>query len=411
MIASIRKGDKVALDNLSVSSAIRVENQTNTSHPAAQRNFESEIEIPSEKQLRKMTGFDKSPAGDCSVQEIWVLTQEFMEDFNRAIPLFDEVWVKKTFCDLRNGDKSIEPSSMLCFQVILAIAHRLRAQSPVSTHIDELQASKYLQYISSQLGDFLLQKPSLLQAQCLMGMAILLQGTGLPERACALIAAALRILDQLHTNAPATRGLKISQNERQTLNVWWIGLFVDTSICLRKNLEPTIGLDEAQMSLLHLNVLTEAEAHWCGIIQAVDGGNHFSIFQAHVELAVLQMKVLRFTSTELRLHGSTQDDDELLALSQQFTNWRKCFSYPLTPTDICIAFHRSDIVHILILEAKAYETICAIYGIRNNDLVRLKRFQFWKTESNSVETLVIEASKTCLELFTLAPSGDVACNL
>lgn len=386
-----------------------VESSEMINEPNANQEILPDTHFQTESPFDKAFGAGVSPCSEYTIQEIWSLLQEYLEDFNRAIPLFQDSWVTDTFHQIFEDQQNISLGSSLCFHLIIAIAYRLRAQSPLSSDTDDMRANQYLKYVSSRIGDLLLESPSLQQAQCLMGMGVVLEGTGAPERTCALLSAALRILDQLCKDTSNNETENNLTSDIQINQVWLIGMFIDSSICLRNDMQPTISLEVAESYLLRLASLTEDKAKLNGIIRSTDGEKVINIFQAHIELSVLQLRVLKspFPSPSSSSEDLLQSlSDRALLLEQSFCSWRSSFFCPVDITEIRATFHRSDIVHLVILEGKAFETICAIHGITKNRLPALSQIKSWER----VLSPIVVAAKRILKLLALAPRGDITCS-
>lgn len=364
------------------------------------------LDIHGTQQRSKEISFPGSPASNSSAEELWMLVQEFLEDFNRALPLFNRDWVLVTFNQLYRDDNLVSGDSYLCFHVILAIAYRLRGQSPFSAFDDDSRASEYLQHVYSQLGKLIVQNPSLAQAQCLVGIAIVIQGTDDPERASTLLAAALRILRQLRSRLALDGEVSSAVERRQLEAVFQIAICIDISICLHTKQRPAIDLDVENFDLLPL-----ATGRDLGTIQSLNTHHSINLLQAHFSLAVLQNKILKsLPSDEWYFSSKLATSQAFQSLCQEFRDWRQSFFLSSTPDEISHCFHRSDVVHILILEAKAYESLCAIHGITQASLATMKHSQLSRNIYFSDGHLIVPQARRLLRLLSLAPTGDVACN-
>ncbi|KAJ5198271.1 uncharacterized protein N7498_007388 [Penicillium cinerascens] len=341
--------------------------------------------------------------------ETWMLVQEFLDDFNCAIPLFDKDWVRATFIRLYEDGETLPGNSSLAFHIILAIAYRLRAQSPLSNNSDDLQAREHLKVACSQLGNLLMQEPSLSQVQCLVGIATVLQGTHAAGRAAIVISSALRITQQLGVSRPSDAQIDLPDRCQLQL-VFWIAFFTDVSICMRTKQAPTIIVGDGQFDLP-----PERPSDGSGMILAVNDEYSFNILRFHVQLAVLQNQVLVSTSSPRPTYrGRAPTGESFQILCQAFRAWRLSLPAAINLPGMYSSLHRSDIVHVLILEAKALETVCAIHGITNDTPANLKSDHLSGDNQPlsfiSENSLVVEEARRFLNLLALAPVGDVACN-
>ncbi|KIV77689.1 hypothetical protein PV11_09472 [Exophiala sideris] len=343
-----------------------------------------------------------------STYKTWVLVQEFLQDFNRAVPLFDEDWVTNVFSQ-NSGDAETPENLLIASNIILAIAHRLRGQSPASEQEDDVNATAHLNYACLRVSRLIMQEPSLLQVQCLIGIAIAMEGAQNPEPASTILSAAVRCLVKLVSRRSRTEKLP-STAESQLELVCRIAFFMDTSMSLRGRLPRTLNFEH-----LNITLLSDDLAQQSSVIRTLDNKYFFNILQLHVQLALVQAKVMDYIIPSKRISpGQIHNDSEFQLLCQEYRAWRLSFVDIETLLAIHAALHRSDIVHILILEAKAFETLCALYLTTSPQMEEILRAQlaFAKSEFDDIEDdcLLMAEARRFLKLQGLAPIGDVACN-
>jgi hypothetical protein len=95
-------------------------------------------------------------------------------DFNAAIPLFDRVTISTLFEDCYSGRSVHSTISWVTLKLVLAIAHRLRAMSPLGVRQDTENAEIYLEECLSDLNQLIVERPSLLLCQCYIAFAIVI---------------------------------------------------------------------------------------------------------------------------------------------------------------------------------------------------------------------------------------------
>lgn len=102
------------------------------------------------------------------------LLQEYLEDFNAATPLFDRVTISTLFEDCYNGRSVVSVKYWIALKMILAIAHRLRAMSPLGVRQDSENAELYLEECVLELHILMMERPSLLLCQCYIAIAVVI---------------------------------------------------------------------------------------------------------------------------------------------------------------------------------------------------------------------------------------------
>lgn len=95
-------------------------------------------------------------------------------DFNAAVPLFDRVIISTCFEDCYSGRSMNSTISWVTLKLVLAIAHRLRAMSPLGVRQDTENAEIYLEECLSDLNQLVMEPPSLLLCQCYIAFAVVI---------------------------------------------------------------------------------------------------------------------------------------------------------------------------------------------------------------------------------------------
>lgn len=187
--------------------------------------------LESSKNLRRLTGSPHQPLPTRAVA--LQLVHETMRDYNRFIPIFDEKSFLREF-QLKYAISDPEDAGWwACLNVVLSIAHRLRAlRSLDPTHENSL-AYGYTQNALSVISQLNVINRSLSVVQALVGMACILQGTSDPEPASMLVGAALRLAQAMNlhreSSSPGLTGPEIEQRRR----VFWKVYILDKDISLR----------------------------------------------------------------------------------------------------------------------------------------------------------------------------------
>lgn len=102
------------------------------------------------------------------------LLQEYLVDYNAATPLFDRVTISTLFEDCYSGRSVVSVISWVALKLVLAIAHRLRAMSPLGVTQDTENAELYLEECLAELNILILERPSLLLCQCYVALAVVI---------------------------------------------------------------------------------------------------------------------------------------------------------------------------------------------------------------------------------------------
>lgn len=281
------------------------------------------------------------------------LLQEFLVDFNTAIPLFDAATISALFLDCYNGRADGQVISWVTLKVVLAIAHRLRAMSPLGVAQDTENVQTYLEESLAELPGLVLMEPSLLLAQCYLGIAIVLSTSSRPEPAATLVSMALRVLQDLHINDPDPDPENTPTDQLQRERVFWIAYFMDADMSLRGWRLPSLS-----PKLTNVDLPAEDPLDGAGSVQATEGDLKVNIFRLRAKLALLQAQLMEYV---LAPRAASHNDRPLHEIAMRLHKWRSHFLFMFEVKDYHEMLHRSDLVHVVILESVYFATIYAVH--------------------------------------------------
>ncbi|KAK5446524.1 hypothetical protein LTS15_009863 [Exophiala xenobiotica] len=334
------------------------------------------------------------------------LLQEYLVDFNTAIPLFDAATISALFLDCYNGRADGQVISWVTLKVVLAIAHRLRAMSPLGVAQDTENVQTYLEESLAELPGLVLMEPSLLLAQCYLGVAIVLSTSSRPEPAATLVSMALRVLQDLHVNDPDPDPESVPPDQLQRERVFWIAYFMDADMSLRGWRLPSLS-----SNLTNVQPPAEDPLDGAGSIQATEGDLKVNIFRLRAELALLQAQLMEYV---LAPRAAGHDDRPLHEIAMRLHNWRSHLLFLFEVKDYHEMLHRSDLVHVVILESVYFATVYAVH-LHISHGYRLRRSPFSPTALIPAMAMEDAAmphrdARRFLELLRLLPSNDVPLN-
>ncbi|OAP65348.1 hypothetical protein AYL99_01320 [Fonsecaea erecta] len=364
-----------------------------------------------DEELRPQTRYDGSKK--CSlppVQGGLFLLQEFLVDFNAALPLFDPAVITKLFQDCYHGRANGKPIEWVALKVVLGIAHRLRAMSPLGVPQDTENAEIYLQESLDTVPDLLVLRPSLLLAQCFLGLAVVISTSSRPYPAQMFVSLALRVVQDLRVNDPQAI-LPINTVDRvQQERVFWIAYFMEVDMNLRAGRLPNLP-----PRLINVELPGENEPDAAGEITAADGQFKVNIFRLHVELALLQAEF----GEQLSLLRTAQESDQagnvkLRSINSRLEEWRRNWIFELDAEDLRTSLHRSDLVHVVVLESTYFSTTYAFWAdilpaprTRNNAFSAQGLIEGMSKQKAQI---LHKDARRFIDLLRLIPGDDIACN-
>lgn len=286
--------------------------------------------------------------------QAWMLLQEYLVDFNKAWPLFNQ----EKLVDLYTGVFAETPN-LDCLRLkgvysTLAIAYRLHAMSPLASDADNHNAKSFVEQTSYALPRILVARPSLPSAQYLSAMAVVMHGTHDSQGTRSLLAAALRMLLDLSPHS-------LDYEEKQAARVFWIASTMDVDLAIRNG-----QWSSTVFSPPHCYHLPQSED--TGSLPI--GEQQFPIFEHHIRLTKIQSRFLQTVASVpslLALPANSAERQQfsasLQAVAASLSEWR--LHEPLfqkCPESYRHKLHRSDLVHLIVLEATYFNTLFRLQG-------------------------------------------------
>ena len=351
--------------------------------------------------------------GRCSlppVQGGLFLLQEYLVDFNTVHPIFDPVTITALFHKFYNGFATGLPVEWVALRVVLGTAHRLRAMSPLGVPQDTENAAIYLQESLDKVQELLLLRPSLLQAQCFLGLGTIIQTSPRPYPAQLFTTLALRVVQDLHVNDPNQPESVDTGDLLQQQRVFWLAYFMDADMCLRAGRLPSLS-----PRLINVALPGDSQPNSVGEIVAMDGQFKANILRLHAELALLQADFMEQVLLP-RAHRSSvySEDVELRSITARLEEWRRNWLFELDAESLRTALHRSDTVHVVVLESKYFSTAFAFRAhIAPVSKTRHSPFSaegLIEGVSKQKAQMLYKDARRFIDLLRVIPGDDIACN-
>ncbi len=206
------------------------------------------------------------------------LIEETFRNYNRFLPLFDEEDFFKEFQLKYSTSNPTDAAWWACLNVVLSIAHRLRAIPMLDPTQENILAFGHAQSALSVVSKLTVSNHSLSAVQALAGMACVLQGTPNPEPAAMLVAAALRLAQAMNLHRECTSPEITEMQAEKRRRVFWKVYILDKDISLRTG--RPFGQDDDDM-----DVRLPANGNF--------GKGNLDLFNLRIGLALVQGQVYR----------------------------------------------------------------------------------------------------------------------
>jgi hypothetical protein len=340
------------------------------------------------------------------------LLSEFLVDFNTAVPLYRPYPMVEHIRLCYIGGSDGTPISWASTYVVFGIAHRLRAMSAAATPEDNEKADYYLARILEKVSGLLLGRACLCLVQCLLGTAFLIQTSSHPEPHALFVSTALRMAQCLAYNddqaVPLAPGTPQWQDIEQQRRVFWIAFFTNTDESILSN-APTVHLRE--------NINTESPEEdppdAAGAVTAAEGSWRVNIFSLRARLALLQAEAIEQVLSVkccILLSKSETVLKSVTSVLQELQSWRKHELFQMTADHLLQLLYRSDLIHVLNLEASYFATVFRLQAfvvLGLNTRVNPFSTDALAKLSEQGRHLCLRDAKRLLSILSVAPQGDI----
>ena len=331
------------------------------------------------------------------------MLQEYLSDFNEACPLFDRDYIVSLHQSVYGGEEEFTTTAIAALCTTIGIAHRLRAMSPLGAPSDDELAQTFIRRVLASLPEMLIQQPTLVSAQCLVGLAVILHGTADPEPAFGLITLALRMVVDLlyfYREDPARQ-----DDFEQLSRVYWISSHMEVDLSIRTGRWYTSVSPENGVALPE-----PLPVENLGQVQV--GQSVFHIFVRRSQLVQIQHRLVQ---AGFLFQTSEQEMSQIHRVTTPILNdlktWREGEPhFHADPDGLGRVLHRSDMIHTIILEAVYFNAYFALWSFRDglgpfkgSVMKHLDKYDWLNFNA------CIDDARRLLKLLAHVPQGNYAC--
>lgn len=326
------------------------------------------------------------------------LIEETFSNYNRFLPLFHEEDFLKEFHLKYSTSSPRDAGWWACLNVVLSIAHRLRAIRTLDPTQEHILAYGYAQNALSVVSELNVSDRSLSAVQALAGMACLLQGTPDPEPAAMLVAAALRLAQVMNLHRECFSPELTESEAEKRRRVFWKVYILDKDISLRTG--RPFGQDDDDMDVrLPSN-------------SSLESGN-LDLFNCRIGLALVQGQVYKqLYSVRAGRQTAAQRAIAAQELGSLLSYWKSSAQLEI-PEDLTASsgFQLSgEMIHKVVLRLTYLHCLTMIdrhlpptaQSFSNKELS-------WSEPMSHPGSLCIAEAREAIRLIEAIPQGDCAC--
>ena len=333
------------------------------------------------------------------------LVRETLRTYNKFLPIFDEEEFLREFQLKYLTSNPGDAAWWACINVVLSLAHFLRAGRTLDPAHDNAQAFGYLQNALDVVSELNVSYLSLSAIQALVGMASILQGTPDPGPSSVLTAAALRLAQAMNLHRECSSpGLTASQAE-QRRRVFWLAYILDKDISLRT--ERPFSQDDDDMDV-QLPSKTRGE-----MSEHESEPSTADLLNCRIGLAVIQGQVYRQLYS---IRARRQAEPQLAIAAQELhslLSYWKSMAQPELPEESTILPGRQlsgEMIHMVVLRLTYIHCLAKI----DRHLPPMTRSSSGQELNRSEQLLpsvsvCVAESRKAIRLIEVIPHGDCAC--
>ncbi|KAL5416837.1 hypothetical protein PMIN03_001907 [Paraphaeosphaeria minitans] len=332
------------------------------------------------------------------------LLAEFLVDFNTVYALYRPNEIADHIRICYEGRSDGTALAWASAYVVLGIAHRARAQSNIATPMDNELADYYLHKILPTVSGLLIAAPTLGLVQCLIGLAMLIRTSSHSQPSGVFISTALRIAQFLayeQDDGNTTSGLEVDVEQQR--RVFWCAFMLDTGESVFSNGPSTRRKEDIRAPFPNENPQDSL-----GSVTAAEGDWKVNLFALRIRLALLQSdaidKVLSISARGGDREAAAQD------VLSRLQAWRDNEVFRQRPEQLMQLLYRSDLMHVLAVEASYFATVFrinAFLSLGKNPLVNPFSADVLAILAGTKKHGAYKDAERLLTHLTLIPHGDI----
>lgn len=344
-----------------------------------------------------------------SKEEASKLAQGYFNSCNHLTPIFS----KDKF--LRRLEIEYPPSMNKDYAwwttvvTILCYAHRLRAMSnPAEADIENNLACPYMKHLLDMAPKLSYGPASIESAQVLLGIAMILRGSAMPDLSPMLVAVAIRMLQTLDAHKAEAPDGPYYATRKERERTFWVAYILDKDIALLTRKPPVLSdLDVTRPPPLERN------EDQVGIVRSLDSYFEINLFRASQRLASIQSRVWERT-----LSGGAVLTRQALQVAQTELNpalaaWKADLPFRFHKDDLVGRWPKYAIIHVVVMHFRYFHTLVELNKeppMDKDDMNPLNGdcpvARSLPSYPHSTALIAVEAARDALDLASLTPRGN-----
>ncbi|OLN97082.1 putative transcriptional regulatory protein C530.05-like protein 3 [Colletotrichum chlorophyti] len=348
-----------------------------------------------------------------SLHLILPVIEDYFAKSNQVLPLFNRDVFMKMLRGWYSFSAHRKPDAWAAVNVVLALALR----HSYASSIEETQKMQlYINNVQSVLNQLVINEPSMLALQIVLGLVLVFHGSSDSGPASILIATAIRLVQglRLHTKNP---GEELEPTEALQRNrVFWIAYILDRDLSLR-TAQPPLHQD----SEIDVELPSQTPPDSAGLIFG-SAGQVFNYFRSRVQLAHIQGKgYSMLQSVRARKLPQHEKGQNMLRVRTMLENWQQSIPADFLPRAVVGIVSREYLRYLSLLhythlqltatthyaDSHHLEWLQEVLNCSKAQAIAVRAEEFAARLPSCWDKLVTEA-RMCIHLYAATPENDAA---
>ncbi|KAK6213708.1 fungal specific transcription factor [Colletotrichum tabaci] len=338
--------------------------------------------------------------------------EDYFQNSNQLLPLFE----KKTFMNMLRGWYAYpahrKPDAWAAVNIVLALARR---HSYASSFEETQNMQRYINNVQSVLNRLVINEPSLLVLQIILGLVLVFHGSADQGPASIMIATALRLAQTLKLHTNAHDGGFEPDEVLQRTRVFWIAYILDRDLAMRTS-QPPIHQDcDIDVDLPSVN-----PPDGSGLLFGLSG-QVFNYFRSRIQLAHIEGKLYYMLRSvralKLPEHERRQNT---LRIRAMLDSWLSAIPADFQPHLVAGTVSAEYLRYLSLMHYTHLQLVATTHHTDSHhmewmqDILNCSKGQTLAVRSDLAARLpscwdkLVGQARTCMELYAATPENDSA---
>ncbi|OHW96199.1 fungal specific transcription factor domain-containing protein [Colletotrichum incanum] len=347
-----------------------------------------------------------------SLRHVLPTVEDYFQNSNRVLPLFEKENFMKMLRSWYAYPAHRKPDAWAAVNVVLALANR---HSYASSFEETQNMQRYINNVQSVLNQLVINEPSLLALQIVLGLVLVFHGSSDQGPASIMIATAMRLAQTLKLHTNAEDGKFEPAQALQRTRVFWIAFILDRDLAMRTSQPPIHQDSDIDVELPNLTPFDNA-----GLIFSFSG-QVFNYFRSRVQLAYIEGKLysmlMSVRALKLPEHERGQNT---LRIRKMLENWQKAIPTDFQPHLVARTVSTEYLRYLSLMHYTHLQLVATTHHADSHhmewmqEILNCSKRQSLSVRSDLAARLpscwdkLVTQARTCMHLYAATPEKDSA---